>query len=405
VRILLLTNEYPPNIYGGAGVHIGELTREMAAWDGDHRLKVLCFGQARQVSHSEDVSCVPGSGALFGGLQHPKFLDTLFRNVLMTGTAEQADLIHCHTWYSYLAGCLLKQILGAPLVLTLHSLEPRRPWKKEQLGTAYHASSWLEKTAIHNADAVIAVSRGMRDDALSLYDSDPAKMHVIHNGIDPRRYTPVERPEIVARYGIDPHRPYILFVGRITRQKGILHLVRALPLLDPGVQVVLCAGAPDTAEIGKEMKELVGQARAETQNTIHWISKMVPEEDIVALYSHAEMFVCPSVYEPFGIINLEAMACGTPVVASAVGGIPEVVIHEKTGLLVPFESSGHNDSEPRNPQQYAVDLAEAINRLVRDPHRRADMGAAARVRVEAQFSWRSIAAQTLKLYREVISKG
>jgi glycogen synthase len=404
LHILLLTNEYPPNIYGGAGVHVGHLTREMAALkDPDLNIEVLCYGKECTVMQAGNVIEVPGSGTLFETLDHAKFLDTLYRNLVMTGTAQKADLIHCHTWYSYLAGCLLKQILGAPLVLTLHSLEPQRPWKKEQLGNAYHAAAWLEKTALHNADGIIAVSTAMRQDALSHYRIDPGRVRVIYNGIDLHRWTRIQRPDIVAGYGIDPSRPYVLFVGRITRQKGILHLVRALSHLEPGVQVALCAGAPDTPEIGREMKELIDRARAETENPIHWITKMVPEDDLVALYSHAELFVCPSVYEPFGIINLEAMACGTPVVASAVGGIPEVVVHEKTGLLVPLAPAGPADSEPADPERFARDLAHAINALLRQPEKRAAMGTAARQRVEEHFSWRSIAEQTVKFYGEVIA--
>jgi starch synthase len=404
MNVLLLTNEYPPHVYGGAGVHVGHLTRELVLLEnGRHRIQVLCFGNGMKAKPPPDVNTVPGSSALFRNLRHAKFLDTLYRNVVMTGTAQSADLIHCHTWYSYLAGCLLKQILKAPLVVTLHSLEPQRPWKKEQLGNAYYASSWLEKTALHNSDGIIAVSGAMRQDVLSLYDIDPGRVRVIYNGIDPHHYRRIERPDIVARYGIDPKRPFVLFVGRITRQKGILHLVRALPMLDKGVQVALCAGAPDTEAIGREMDALVGQARSQSENDILWISEMVPEDDLAALYSHAEVFVCPSVYEPFGIINLEAMACGTPVVASAVGGIPEVVVHEQTGLLVPFEPAGNGDAEPRQPQQYAEDLAAAINTLLRHPEKRAAMGAAARERVEKHFGWDRIAEQTLDFYRKVVA--
>jgi alpha-maltose-1-phosphate synthase len=404
LRILVLTNEYPPNIYGGAGVHVGYLTREMRALNAnDLSLQVLCFGKGDAPIRREHAVEVPGAGALFENLGHARFLDTLYRNVVMTGSAEEADLIHCHTWYTYLAGCLLKQILGIPLVLTLHSLEPQRPWKKEQLGTAYHASAWLEKTALHNADGLIAVSGAMRQDVLSLYSVEPGKVQVIYNGIDPDRYRCTRRPDVVSRYGIDPQRPYVLFVGRITRQKGILHLVRSLPQIDPGVQIVLCAGAPDTPEIGREMEALVAQARTGTQNPIHWITRMVPEDDLAALYGHAEAFICPSVYEPFGIINLEAMACGIPVVGSAVGGIPEVVVHEKTGLLVPFEPAGPNDPEPRRPEAFARDLAQAVNDLLRRPERRTAMGLAARERIETIFSWRSIAEQTVKYYEAVIA--
>jgi len=403
VNILLLTNEYPPNIYGGAGVHVDHLSRELLRIDqGQHRLQILCFGEQSPAAPPAEVSAVAGPNAMFRDLRHASFLETLYRNVVMTGMIGEADLIHCHTWYTYLAGCLLKQVLDAPLVVTLHSLEPHRPWKKEQLGSAYHATSWLEKTALLNADGIIAVSKAMRHDALSLYAIDPQRLRIIYNGIDPHRYTVVERPDILARYGIDPSRPYVLFVGRITRQKGILHLVNALPLLDEGVQVVLCAGAPDTEDIRREMHARVEEARQKTTNPILWISKMVPEEALAALYSHAALFVCPSVYEPFGIINLEAMACATPVVAAAVGGIPEVVVDGETGLLVPFEPVGNGLSDPLQPDKYARDLAGAINTLMRDPQRRRHMGAAARRRVEAHFGWNRIAEQTVHVYEEVV---
>src|SRR3954452_11920676 len=260
----------------------------------------------------------------------------MLRNLVMAGMLQNVDVVHCHTWYTHLASCLVKQLTGARLVLTTHSLEPHRPWKVEQLGTAYQASSWVEKTAYQNADGVIAVSNSMRDDVHGLYGVPLEKIRVIHNGIDLDQYRPTPDPAVLVRHGIDPGRPFVLFVGRISRQKGIIHLVSAIKDVRPGVQVVLCAGAPDTEEIGREMAEHVDRARLESDNPIIWIPKVVSKEDIIALNTHAALFVCPSVYEPFGIINLEAMACGTPVVASAVGGIKEVVIPGETGLLVPF---------------------------------------------------------------------
>ncbi len=400
--ILMLTNEYPPHIYGGAGVHVAQLCRELVQVEGwREQLRINCFGDQCTGGNGTAVEGIPGPDQLFQDLRYPKLLDALYRNLVMIGRAEKADLIHCHTWYTYLTGCILKQILGAPLVITVHSLEPHRPWKKEQMGNAYYATSWLEKTALSNADGIIAVSAAMQQDVIELYGVDALRVRVIHNGIDTQRFHKVQRPDIVARYGIDPARPYVLFVGRITRQKGILHLVHALPMLDKGVQVVLCAGAPDTEAIGAEMQRRVKSARKSTENDIIWVNQMVPEDDLVALYSHAELFVCPSVYEPFGIINLEAMACGIPVVASAVGGIPEVVVHEKTGLLVPFEQVKGGDPEPREPQQYARDLAEAINALLRAPQKRERMGRAARERVETYFSWQRIAERTLHYYREL----
>jgi alpha-maltose-1-phosphate synthase len=287
------------------------------------------------------------------------------------------------------------------LVLTTHSLEPHRPWKVEQLGTAYQASTWIERTAYQNADGVIAVSEAMREDVQTLYGVPRQRIRVIPNGIDLDQYKPTPDRTVLARHGIDPDKPYILFVGRITRQKGIIHLVHAIPHIQPGAQIVLCAGAPDTAEIGREMTAAVEEARRRTANAVIWIARMLPKDDIIALYSQAAVFVCPSVYEPFGIINLEAMGCGTPVVASAVGGIKEVVIPEETGLLVPFEPRGPGDFEPRDPERFAFDLAEAVNRLLDDPERRRHMGRQARERVEGSFGWPSVARQTCDFYKEL----
>jgi starch synthase len=311
-------------------------------------------------------------------------------------------VVHCHTWYTHLAGRLVKQLTGARLVLTTHSLEPHRPWKVEQLGTAYNASSWIERTAFENADGVIAVSASMRDDVHDLYGVPRDKIRVIHNGIDLNQYRPTPNPAVLAKYAIDPKVPFVLFVGRITRQKGIIHLVEAIKSIRPGVQVVLCAGAPDTPEIGREMAERVERARHESLDPIIWIPQIVPKDEIIALYTHATLFACPSVYEPFGIINLEAMACGTPVVASAVGGIIEVVIPGKTGLLVPVDSQGGADFEPRDPARFARDFADAINRLLDDPDRLKEMGARSRERVEHFFSWSSIARWTMDFYWDLV---
>jgi glycogen synthase len=408
MNLLLLTNEYPPHIYGGAGVHVDYLTRAITSLtDNNLNLRVLCFGDQQADSASRlpgdagGVHRIAGSEhCLPAGMEHPKILDTLFRNIVMTGSAGQADVVHCHTWYTFLAGCLIRQTLQIPLVLTIHSLEPHRPWKQEQLANGYFASRWLEQTAVQNADGIIAVSQSMKSDVQSLYGADPGKVRVIYNGIDTDQYRKVDNPQILSAYGIDPHQPYVLFVGRITRQKGIIHLVRALRHLDPGIQVVLCAGAPDTADIGREMQDRVARTRSATPNPIVWISEMVPRDELIAIYSHAAVFVCPSVYEPFGLINVEAMACGTPVVASAVGGIREVVVHEKTGLLVPFEPAGASDPEPRDPARFARVLADAINDLMRSPEKRRAMGRACRQRVEAHFSWHRIARQTVDFYRE-----
>jgi glycogen synthase len=325
------------------------------------------------------------------------------QDLMMSGMATDLDIVHCHTWYSHFAGCLVKQLQSVPLVLTTHSLEPHRPWKVEQLGTAYHASSWLERTAYQNADGVVAVSVAMKNDVQALYHVDPDRVRVIHNGIDLQQYRPRPDPGVLAQYGIRTDAPFVLFVGRITRQKGIIHLVNAIRHIRTGVQIVLCAGAPDTPEIAVEMTQAVERARADSQHDIVWIQEMLPKDRVIALYTHAAIFVCPSVYEPFGIINLEAMACETPVVASSVGGIPEVVEHGETGLLVAPEAISATEVEPRNPEQFSRDLAAAVNVLLDDPALRQSMAEKARVRVEQQFSWTSIARQTLGFYEELVS--
>jgi alpha-maltose-1-phosphate synthase len=402
MNILMLTNEYPPNIYGGAGVHVKHLSAELLqARNGRHHLQVLCFGD--QSESLENLQVTGVQGANMQALRQSRILDTLYRNLIMTGTAAKADIIHCHTWYTYLAGCLIKQMLQIPLVVTTHSLEPHRPWKEEQLGNGYHASMWLEQAAFLNADGVIAVSKAMKDDVQALYGVDDDRIRVIYNGIDLKRYQKSEAAETLAKYGIHPDKPMVLFVGRLTRQKGIIHLVNALPYLHEGLQVVLCAGMPDTEEIAREMRTSVAETRQRSPNPIVWVSDMVAEPDLVALYSHASLFVCPSVYEPFGIINLEAMACGTPVIGAAVGGIPDVVRHGETGLLVPFTAVDEHNPEPRDPQRYSRDLADAINQLIAAPEKRKQMGEASRRRVEALFSWTGIARQTLDFYEKLIA--
>jgi glycogen synthase len=401
VKIALLTNEYPPHTYGGAGVHIEYLSRELARLDGGrHDVNVFCFGDQR--AHIGNISVKGINPAIdfpFQDIRHQKLLDTLFRNILMVGSIKEADIVHCHTWYTYLAGCLIKQILGIPLAVTTHSLEPQRPWKAEQLGSSYYASTWLEKTAYENADGVIAVSEPMKMAAHELYKVPFERIGVIPNGIDVNEYKLVCNPSLLASYQIDSRKPFLLFVGRMTRQKGLIHLVNAIKWLPPGIQVVLCAGAPDTEEIAKETAERVKAARSETRNEIIWINQWVPRNDLICLLSHASLLVCPSVYEPFGIINLEAMACETPVVASAVGGIPEVVLHNETGLLVPFEPIGPKHLEPKDPEQFSRDLAAAINTLLRSPERIKEMGLKSRSRVEQRFSWEAVARQTLEFYK------
>ena len=398
MKALLLTNEYPPHVYGGAGVHVEYLSRALAQLMD---VEVRCFGD--QKVHDGNLT-VRGFGVDESGFGCPPGLRPIFaatqRDNAMAAAGTDADLVHVHTWYTHLGGILLKLNYGLPLVLTVHSLEPLRPWKREQLGGGYDFSCWVEKTAIEMADAVIAVSASTKADVLRLFDVDPARVHVIHNGIDLDEYREQRDAAVLKRHGIDPAIPYVLFVGRITRQKGIVHLVRALRHLDPGIQVVLCAGAPDTPEIAQEMKSAVDGAKT-VRAGIVWIEEMVPKDEIMALYSGAELFVCPSIYEPFGIINLEAMACGTPVVASSVGGIPEVVEHGETGLLVPVEQMTESPFEPIEAEKFARDLADAINELMRDEPRRRKMAEAARRRVEEHFSWTAIARRVADLYRGV----
>ncbi|MFB6247418.1 MAG: glycogen synthase [Salinibacter sp.] len=404
MKIVVLTNEYPPNVYGGAGVHVEYLTRELAALDGGgHEVEVLCFGEQRETDGNLTVRGVaPDFELPRQDERHAKFMDAMARDLVMAGSVADADIVHGHTWYSHLAGCLVKQLTGGKLVLTTHSLEPHRPWKAEQLGTAYQGSSWVERTAYETADGVVAVSASMKADVQALYDVGGADVEVIHNGIDIDQYRPRPDPSVLEAHGVDPERPFVLFVGRITRQKGILHLVEAIHHLDPDIQVVLCAGAPDTEAIGEEMEARVEAARAETDNPIVWIAEMLPREEVITMYTHAEVFVCPSVYEPFGIINLEAMACETPVVASAVGGIPEIVVPEETGLLVDVDPTAGEAVEPADPDGFARRLADGVNALMADPDRRKTLGTAARRRVEAHFSWGAIAEQTLGFYETLL---
>jgi glycogen synthase len=406
MRIALLTNEYPPHVYGGAGVHVEYLSRELAHLDaGANQVDVLCFGDQHETRGNLRVQGIELPVSLPAqDPRHARFLDALLRDLAMAGAVEQPEIVHCHTWYSHLAGCLVRPLTGAKLVLTTHSLEPHRPWKVEQLGTAYDATTWIERTAYQNADGVIAVSESMKEDVQKLYGVPADRVRVIHNGIDPEEYRSHPDPETLRRLGVDPRVPVVLFVGRITRQKGILHLVRAIRHLQPGVQVVLCAGAPDTPEIAAEMAALVEEAKAESAAEIVWIPEMLPKPDVITLYSQAAVFVCPSVYEPFGIINLEAMACETPVVGSAVGGIPEIVVPGETGLLVPIETAGGSSVEPRDPDAFARNLAAAVNELMADPARRAEMGKAARRRVVEHFSWRRIAEETMRFYRELVEE-
>ncbi|HLH23686.1 MAG TPA: glycogen synthase [Chloroflexota bacterium] len=400
MKALLLTNEYPPHVYGGAGVHVEFLSRELAAL---MPVEVRCFGDQHTDAGQLQVRGYPVDEARFTA---PRPLRPVFgamqRDVAFAATDVDADVVHCHTWYTHLGGILIKQAYQVPLAITIHSLEPLRPWKREQLGGGYDVTCWVERTAIQMADAIVAVSQGTRADVLAHFDVDPARIHVIHNGIDARLYQPTPATDALVHYGIRPEQPYVLFVGRITRQKGIIHLVHAIPEIDPAAQVVLCAGAPDTPEIAAEMEAAVAAVQARRSGVI-WVQEMVPREAVVQLYTHAAVFCCPSIYEPFGIINLEAMACGTPVVASAVGGIPEVVVDGETGLLVPLVQQTESPFEPVDPARFSHDLATAINQLLADPALRARMGEAGRRRVEESFTWSAIARRTADLYRSLVA--
>lgn len=399
VKALLLTNEYPPHIYGGAGVHVQYLSRELAKL---MPVDVRCFGDQNQVSGN---LAAMGYGWISDAYTCPKPLKSVFgalqRSLDFNTTNIDADIVHCHTWYSHWGGILAKLNYGIPLVLTVHSLEPLRPWKREQIGGGYDFTCWLEKTALEMADAVIAVSQETKRDVERLFTIPEDRLHVIYNGIDLEEYHPVTTKNALKRLSVNVVEPYVLFVGRITRQKGIIHLVNAIKHLDPGFQVVLCAGAPDTPEIAAEMKAAVAAAQRSRPGVI-WIEEMVDNRSKIELYSHASVFVCPSIYEPFGIINLEAMACGTPVVASSVGGIKEVVVHGETGFLVSVEQMKESPFEPIHPERFSRDLASRINELMADPGKRQKMGRAGRRRVEEIFGWPAIARQTADLYESLI---
>jgi len=396
VKVLFLTNEYPPHIYGGAGVHVDYLTRELAK---SIEVDVRCFGDQ---DFKEGRLSVKGYDLATNNFTCPKPLQSVFgavqRCLDFNTTNIDAQLVHCHTWYSHFGGILAKKNYGIPLVITTHSLEPLRPWKREQLAGGYDFSLWVEKTALEMADAIIAVSNETKADIERLFDVDSSRVHVIHNGIDLDEYRPVEAVDALVRDRIDPKTPYLLFVGRITRQKGIIHLVRAIEYMDPDFPIVLCAGAPDTKEIGIEMKEAVAAAQKKRKN-IYWIEEMLDRRAVIELYSHAAVFCCPSIYEPFGIINLEAMACETAVVASAVGGIKEVVVDGETGFLVPADFK-EGTFKLSDPDKFSRDLASKINQLMKDRTLREKFGKAGRKRAEELFSWRAIAKKTIGLYEQ-----
>ena len=402
MRVDLLTREYPPEVYGGAGVHVEYLARSLRALAGERRpggptlteVRVRCFGAPRA---EPGVTAYADPPDLIGS--NPA-LRTLGVNLAMVDGVAGTDLVHSHTWYANMAGHLAKLLHGVPHVVTAHSLEPLRPWKAEQLGGGYAVACWCERTAFEAADAVIAVSSGMRADILATYPAiDPDRVRVVHNGIDTDEYRPDPGTGVLERLGINPAAPSVVFIGRIARQKGLPYLLRAAASLPPEVQVVLLAGAADTPEIAVEVNKLVDTLRARRGNVV-WVQAMLPKPDVIQILTHATVFVCPSIYEPLGIVNLEAMACETAVVATATGGIPEVVDHGTTGLLVPIEQE--RDGTPVHPDRFVADLAAALTDLATDPARAAAMGKAGRERVMDQFSWRAVAQRTLQIYAEVL---
>jgi len=403
MRVGLFTREYPPEVYGGAGVHVDYLSRELAK---EIEVEVHCWGRQQSddanlhIRGAEPWSDITqGTEGKFKGA-----LEALSLNLTQIKALQSIDIVHTHTWYVSMAGYLAKKLYGVPFVLTTHSLEPLRAWKAEQLGSGYAMSSWMELTAIMDADAIIAVSQGTKEDILRAYPQvNPHRIHVIYNGIDLAEYQQTRETQALIDYGVDPAIPYVLFVGRTTRQKGVTHLVDAIRYLPPETQVVLCAGAPDTPEIAAELRQKVEDARQHHPRIV-WIEKMVTKPEAIQLYSNARVFCCPSVYEPFGIINLEAMACRAPVVASATGGIKEVVVNGETGYLVPFDQDPHT-SFPTSPEKFAHDLAFRIQQLLDDPEECRRFGDAGRQRVEALFSWTAIARQTIELYESLIERG
>ncbi|GAA1042218.1 glycogen synthase [Virgisporangium ochraceum] len=390
MRVDLMTREYPPEVYGGAGVHVEYLAAKLRPLAD---VRVHCFGAPRGepgvVAYADPAGLAEANAAL----------RTMGVDLEMVAGCAGTDLVHSHTWYANFAGHVAKLLHGVPHVVTTHSLEPLRPWKAEQLGGGYALSSWVERTALEAADAVIAVSEGMKRDVMAAYPAvDPARIQVVHNGIDTEQYAPDRETDVVARLGIDPAAPSVTFVGRITRQKGLPYLLRAAKLLPPDVQLVFLAGAPDTPEIAAEVEGLIDELRA-TRERVVWVAAMLPKPEVIQVLTHSTVFVCPSIYEPMGIVNLEAMACETAVVATATGGIPEVVADGETGLMVPIEQVADGTGTPLDPERFVGDLASAINELVADPARAAAMGEAGRRRAVAHFSWTAIAERTMDVYR------
>ncbi len=395
MRVDVLTKEYPPEVYGGAGVHVGELVRALRLQPGVEA-HVRCFGAPRDEAdtsaYAEPSSLAHANAAI----------RTLGVDLAMVDDCAGAELVHSHTWYANMAGHLAGRMHDIPHVVSAHSLEPMRPWKAEQLGGGYALSSWVERTAFEGAAGIVAVSQAMHDDVLRSYPSvDPAKVAVIHNGIDTDLWAPVANPDRVRELGLDPDRRSVIFVGRITRQKGLPLFLRAVAELPPDVQLILCAGAPDTPEIAAEVRSLV-EGLAASRDGVVWIEEMLPRADVVALLTAATVFACPSIYEPLGIVNLEAMACETAVVATATGGIPEVVVDGSTGWLVPIEQAADGTGTPLAPEQYVADLAAALNDAVSDPDRARAFGVAGRRRAKESFGWVAIAEKTLDFYRSLL---
>ncbi|MQA79387.1 MAG: glycogen synthase [Streptosporangiales bacterium] len=396
LRVDLMTREYPPEVYGGAGVHVEYLARELARLPAAPDVRVHCFGAERDAA---GVTAYQPSAELADANAALRVMGV---DLAMGAGAEGADVVHSHTWYASLGGHVAKLLHGVPHVVTTHSLEPLRPWKAEQLGGGYALSSWCERTALESADAVIAVSAGMRADVLRCYPRvEPDRVTVVHNGIDTEEYAPDTGIDVLGRLGIDPDRPSVVFVGRITRQKGLPFLLRAAQGLDGDVQLVVLAGAPDTAEIGAEVSGLVAKLRAGRDGVV-WVDRMLPKSDVIQVLSHATVFCCPSVYEPMGIVNLEAMACETAVVATATGGIPEVVADGETGLLVPIDQADDGTGTPRDPDRFVADLHDALAAVLADPSRAVAMGEAGRRRAIETFGWSVIAERTRDVYASLV---
>jgi starch synthase len=399
VRVAVLTREYPPEVYGGAGVHVEYLTRELARLAD---VTVHCWGPDRAAL--DGLPAATGHRpweALSGGAPHLAALQAVSIDLAMAAEVEGADVVHSHTWYANFAGRLAQLLYGVPHVATVHSLEPLRPWKAEQLGGGYALSSFCERTALEAADAIVAVSHAQRRDILASYPAiDAARIEVIHNGIDADEYRPDRRTDVLERHGVDPGAPSVVFVGRITRQKGVTYLLDAALRIDPAAQLVLCAGAPDTAELADEVARGVENLRAERGNVV-WLDQMLRKDEVVQLLSHATVFVCPSIYEPLGIVNLEAMACEAAVVATDTGGIPEVVEDGVTGLLVPFAVREDGSGDPLDPHGFVEGIAGRVNELVADPARATAMGKAGRARAVESFGWSVVAKRTEALYRRV----